>query len=422
MINLDSISRIGLGTYRMSVKSLNHFQTLGYAVSKSINLIDTSSNYTNGDSEKLIGKYLKDYPSKRKNIFLITKAGYITDNNLDSFTKKNTSLKIPYVSIKENFKYSVHPDYLKIQIETSLRRLKTNYLDCFLLHNPEHYFKVKNNDEKEIYNTISLAFTYLEELKQQGIIRYYGVSSNTLPTPDKPNSISLEQLLSIAKSVSENNSFKFIQFPFNLAENEASEVKQNGQTLIELAKKEGIITLSNRPLNASYEGKFLRLADFPISISKEELDKKDSVVYPKFINSLSVIIKKIDVEANIFEFTPIKTIRDYRKKFGNEEAVLQFSNQQLMPFLAAVFDNEVPQDIFDSVNALINNSIVYSKIQLNEKLRTYKEELLKKGILSDLSKPLPIAACEIYLNKGIDHVLIGLRKEEYINQVLPLIE
>lgn len=421
MINLDSISKIGLGTYRMGVENPLHFKTLEYGIHKGINLLDTSSNYGNGDSEKLIGNYFQKNQSNRKNIFVITKAGYITDNNLTSFNAQNIIQRIPYVSIDESFNYSLHPDYLKFQIKTSLERLKTDYIDCFLLHNPEHYFRAESN-KKEVYDTIKLAFTYLEELKHKGIIKYYGVSSNTLPTPDKVNGLYLKELVSIAKDISENNGFKFIQFPFNLVEDEAIQIKYNGQTLIELAKNEGIITISNRPLNANHQGSFLRLTDFSLYISIEELDEKDSVVYQKTIDYLSSTIKAIDAEANVFDFTPIRTIRDYRKKFGNEEAVLQFCNQDLMPFLTAVFDTNVPQDFLETINTLLNYSITYSKINLNKKLQVYKEELLKNGILSDLSKPLPITACQFYLDKGVDHILMGMRKKEYINQMLPMIQ
>ena len=34
--------------------------------------------------------------------------------------------------------YSIHPEYQKIEITESLQRLQTNYLDSYLLHNPEH--------------------------------------------------------------------------------------------------------------------------------------------------------------------------------------------------------------------------------------------------------------------------------------------
>ena len=56
MIALDNISRIGLGTYRMSLMNNKDIHTLHYAVKSGVNLIDTASNYENGNSELLMRK------------------------------------------------------------------------------------------------------------------------------------------------------------------------------------------------------------------------------------------------------------------------------------------------------------------------------------------------------------------------------
>lgn len=59
-------------------------------------------------------------------------------------------------------------NYVRNQIESSLRRLKTDYLDLFLLHSPP---KIVSSDEN--------VFEMLEKLKRQGMIRFYGISCNT---------------------------------------------------------------------------------------------------------------------------------------------------------------------------------------------------------------------------------------------------
>jgi aryl-alcohol dehydrogenase-like predicted oxidoreductase len=52
-------SPAGFGCYRVTVNSPNHAQAMNRAFATGINLIDTSTNYTDGDSEKLVGQTLQ---------------------------------------------------------------------------------------------------------------------------------------------------------------------------------------------------------------------------------------------------------------------------------------------------------------------------------------------------------------------------
>lgn len=76
MIELDEMSKIGFGAYRVSVRSVENEHALNNAIKCGCNLIDTSSNYENGDSEKLIGQVLQKQQNDK--IFVITKAGYMS--------------------------------------------------------------------------------------------------------------------------------------------------------------------------------------------------------------------------------------------------------------------------------------------------------------------------------------------------------
>lgn len=59
-----AISRLGIGSYRLALGVPEHEKILYQALERqsnpqlNINLIDTSSNYSNGRSEQLIGKVL----------------------------------------------------------------------------------------------------------------------------------------------------------------------------------------------------------------------------------------------------------------------------------------------------------------------------------------------------------------------------
>ena len=79
-MELNNLSKLGFGAYRVSIKSKKHFDALKMALDLGVNLIDTSTNYTDGDSERLIGQVLEEFPQHKP--FIITKAGYIQGKNL----------------------------------------------------------------------------------------------------------------------------------------------------------------------------------------------------------------------------------------------------------------------------------------------------------------------------------------------------
>src|SRR5215212_9449625 len=276
MVSLSDLSNIGFGGYRISAGSKEHYDALLYALSLGCNLIDTSSNYMNGESEKLIGQVLRENP--QYDSFVVTKAGYIQGNSLTALEKLNERglAKDDLISLSEGFKYSIHPDFLHEQLELSCGRLQRRWIDGFLLHNPEHYFEQQDLEasQEDYYVRIKKAFEFLEEKVAEGKIRYYGISSNTFPLSiSDASTTNLHEVLSIAYKVSNDNHFSLIQFPFNLVENEASRPLHGHISLIELAKARNVVTFSNRPLNAKTSNGGLRIATYEDDI--EQLNEED---------------------------------------------------------------------------------------------------------------------------------------------------
>lgn len=122
-------------------------QALHAAIDAGINFIDTSDAYGAGHSENLIGQFLKQR-ADRDHIILCTKGG----NNM--------------VTGKRDFT----PAYIEGCVEGSLKRLDVDAIDVYLLHNPT----VENLQAED-------SFEVLESFKQQGKIKHWGVSVNTIP-------------------------------------------------------------------------------------------------------------------------------------------------------------------------------------------------------------------------------------------------
>ncbi|MFQ5991701.1 MAG: aldo/keto reductase, partial [Nitrospiraceae bacterium] len=79
-------SRVGFGGYRIDTQEADHRDALQLALSAGCNLIDTSTNYTDGESERLIGSVLaeaaKTGTMKREEAIVVSKIGYVQGQNL----------------------------------------------------------------------------------------------------------------------------------------------------------------------------------------------------------------------------------------------------------------------------------------------------------------------------------------------------
>lgn len=274
------VSRLGFGGYRVDEITAEHAAALKLALRSGINLIDTSTNYTDGGSERLIGRVLQELFAggelRREEVIVISKVGYVQGQNLQLAQERERQGRgFPeMVKYMQNCWHCLHPDFLADQLFRSLARLQLEYLDVLLLHNPEYFLSEAlhhgRNDLEEIrqeyYRRLRAAFMFLEKQVAAGRIASYGVSSNTFPhSAAHPEFTSLERVWEIAAALSPQHHFRVIQFPANLLETGAMLEKNQRageQTLLEFAREKNLATLANRPLNAMHGNQMLRLADF----------------------------------------------------------------------------------------------------------------------------------------------------------------
>ncbi|MGD9124296.1 MAG: aldo/keto reductase [Desulfarculaceae bacterium] len=271
-----TVSQAGFGGYRITAQVEEHGRALKKALASGINIIDTSSNYTDGESEALMGRVLTeltaDHSLDRAQVVVVTKAGYLQGQNLLQ-SRKRRARGQPYAEVVpygQGLEHCIHPEFLSDQLEQSLGRLNLEAVDVFLLHNPEYYLAWAHNQdiaapqaEAEYYRRLQQAFCHLEKEADKGRIRFYGVSSNTFPIAgSQPDFTSLEKLWDMAQALSPDHRFRVIQLPLNLLESGAVLEKNQSQGLsvLEFARQKSLGVLINRPLNAISGQGLTRLA------------------------------------------------------------------------------------------------------------------------------------------------------------------
>lgn len=141
------ISSIGLGTWQVGGKWGDPFshenadKILNLAVDSGINFIDTADVYSDGESEKAVGRLVR---SRSEKIFVATKCG----------RKLN-----PHVNT------SYQPDALRKFVEDSLKNMGIETLDLIQLHCPP----------TEVFYRPEI-FELFDRLKHEGKIQHLGIS------------------------------------------------------------------------------------------------------------------------------------------------------------------------------------------------------------------------------------------------------
>ena len=132
-------------------------QLLRAAYEAGINFFDTANSYT--DSEEKIGYALSDV---REKIVIATKSAYDRGD----------------------------PDMVKRNLELSLKRMKTDYVDILQFHNPSF---LPGEDDP--------AYRFLLEMKEQGVVRHIGITNH------RPL---------LAREAVESGLYETLQFPFSV--------------------------------------------------------------------------------------------------------------------------------------------------------------------------------------------------------------
>ena len=133
------------------------------SVERGINWIDTAPIYGMGHSEIIVARALKEIGNSQRPL-VFTKCSIVWDE-------------------EGNVVHSLKADSLRNEIEDSLQRLEVDVLDLVQIHRPSWPIGAPDPDLEE-------GWTTLAELKQQGKIRYIGVSNFDASQMERVHTIS----------------------------------------------------------------------------------------------------------------------------------------------------------------------------------------------------------------------------------------
>jgi len=144
------ITEIGFGAWAIggpwefgwgSVDDEQSIKAIHRALDLGINWIDTAAVYGLGHSEEVVARALQ---GRRQSVFLATKCGMVWDE-------------------KRNVRIFASPESIRKEIDNSLRRLQTDYIDLYQIHWPDPSTSIEDS------------WGTLVRLKEEGKVKYIGV-------------------------------------------------------------------------------------------------------------------------------------------------------------------------------------------------------------------------------------------------------
>lgn len=203
------VSALCFGTWELGglfwgqVDQYDGVNLLRRALELGVTTFDTADVYGNGRSEVLLSVA---FHGRRQDVVYISKAGYLV--GLDGAQAVRMR---PEIGGRDR---DHSPGYLRWALELSLRRLNTDYIDVWLLHDPP----AEALASQEVWEC-------LRELQRQGKIRYYGASTSA-----RGGVVAIEQ-----------GGAQVVEVPFNLLQQEAA------TELFPLAQARGAGILARTP-------------------------------------------------------------------------------------------------------------------------------------------------------------------------------
>ena len=170
------VSVVGLGTNNFGGR-IDYDQSLAVvdeAIEQGITLFDTADIYTQGASEEFIGRALE---GRRDAVFIATKFGKEMDENPSDRRGSR--------------------EYIRWAVEGSLRRLRTDHIDVYQMHEPD-----PNTPLEETLQA-------LDELVREGKVRYIGSSNYSAEQIEQADTLARERGWS--RFVSAQNHYSLVE-------------------------------------------------------------------------------------------------------------------------------------------------------------------------------------------------------------------
>ncbi len=320
------VSEIGLGCWAIggnaygAVRDEDSLDALEAAWDSGVNFFDTADTYGEGHSEELLGKFLKG--KARDRLTLATKCGWdFYPASKEPASAQGSSKKINHAGHRKNFDTA----YIRFACEQSLKRLGTDVIDLFQLHNPSLELIQKGD-----------LVSVLEGLRKEGKIRFVGISIHT----------EAEALAAL-----EDSRIQTIQIIFNLLDQRMAE-----RVFPEANRKEVGIIVREPLASGLLSGKYTPSHEFPKDdhrrrwgLEKREADWQKIQLVKKTLGPKGIALPKTALEFTL-GYEAVSTVIPGAK-----------TRAQVLQNIAASLQPDLSREDLDRLGALYAREEIFRK-------------------------------------------------------------
>ncbi len=293
------VSRIGLGSQPIGYHDRQEgIRTVHRALEKGITLIDVAPVYGKGRSEEIVGEALKEYD--RQEFVLATKTGLDYENN----TVRNGT-----------------PERILKDMDTSLKRLKTDYVDILHVHWPDPLHPLRDTART------------IKDLQKEGKLRAIGVSN-----------FSVEQIEEFSAEAEVNT----CQMPYNIFE------RKYENDVLPFCKENDITFLAYRPLcQGLLTGKLLPSAEYSEHSVKKDDPKFKPPRYQQYLEAVEKLSELAQEQDRELTGLAIQWILD------NENSVALWGawKPEYLEEVNDVLGQELDFDVREKIDQILNETI-----------------------------------------------------------------
>ena len=330
---------------------------IDYCIAHGVNYFDTSPAYCRGESERVLGDALAKHP--RDKWFVATK--------LSNFNAKTWS----------------HEESMKIY-ENSLRFLRTDHIDFYLLHS------IGGGGKKsmEVFRSRFIdngMLDFLLKEREAGRIRNLGFSFH-----------GDEAIFRHALSMHDKVHWDFVQIQLNWVDwHHAQEVNKrnvNAETLYNLLDERGIPVVVMEPLLGGRLAKVKEsvrrtLASFDAKATPAQWSFRFAGSLPRILTVLSGMTYLSHVEENVKTYSPLRPLTD-RERDMLERAAITLLTDDDIPCTSCNYCMPCPFGLdIPGIFNFWNQAVVEGRLPDNPSSPRYQAD--RSQFLSDYSKEIP---------------------------------